>query len=231
MINLFFFFMPEHFKISDVFHIKQGKNILNKSRNSEIQTSSEDSFLLTLNSIDFDYQFIDETKLLRFNDYSDKTDRKYLLQSSDILINRVGTTCKTISMYNDFQDKKIVISQNFIFLRPKEIVSDVPLSYLHFLIQICVDQLLKIKNGKDAKQQYLTVKDIEDFKIPTTLLKIDVENEAIYKKFENLNNDLNNSYSKIINTINLLNEKKTKLEKFKKKHFESAIGLANNVDE
>ena len=225
--------MPEHFKISDVFHIKQGKNILNKPSILEIQTSSEDSFLLTLNSIEFDYQYIDETKLLRFNDYSEKTDRKYVLQSSDILINRVGTNCKTISMLtnNDFQNKTIVISQNFIFLRPKEIVSDVPLSYLHFLIQICVDQLLKIKNGKDAKQQYLTVKDIKDFKIPTSLLKIDSENEAIYKKYENLTNNLNNTYSKISNTINILNEQKTKLQKFKTEHFESAIELANKGNE
>ena len=222
---------PSSIKLSDLVEIYQGKNPSIKQKDSDSLSLVKKSFL-TLNSIDFDYYYFDKAKLLTVN-YSETNDKRYVLLPTDFLINRVGTSPKTMSMlgYNDFQKDTIVISQNFIFARPRHLASDFPLPYLHFLLQISVEMILKKKEDRDAKQQYLTVKDLEDFEIPTSLLKIDAENEAIYKKFENLNNDLDISYSNIINTINLLNEKKNQLVKFKKEHFESVIELANKGNE
>lgn len=225
--------MPQHLKIGDVFNIQQGKNILNKSSSKNI-SSNEETFLLNLNCVDFDYHFIDKSKLLSYNEYSEKKDSKYVLLNTDFLINRVGTNCKTMSMIftNTFNtNEKILISQQFIFLRPKEIVSKIPLSYFHFLLEICIDNLLKNKIGKDSNQQYITIKEIEDIKIPVNLLEINSKKDELYKNFEKLNNELNNSYLKVINSIILLNEQKTTLEKFKNEHFESAIELANKEDE
>jgi hypothetical protein len=124
-------------------------------------------------------------------------------------------------------NEKILISQQFIFLRPKEIVSKIPLSYFHFVLEICIENLLKTKIGKNSNQQYITIKEIEDFKIPVNLLENNSEKDELFKNFEKLNNELNNSYSKVINSILSLNEQKTKIEKFKKEHFESVIELAN----
>jgi hypothetical protein len=225
--------MPLHLKIGDVFNIQQGKNILNKS-SSKNTSSNEETYLLNLNCVDFDYHFIDKSKLLTYNYYSEKKDNKYVLLTSDFLINRVGTNCKTMSMLfaNTFNtNEKILISQQFIFLRPKEIVSKIPLSYFHFVLEICIENLLKTKIGKNSNQQYITIKEIEDFKIPVNLLENNSEKDELFKNFEKLNNELNNSYSKVINSILSLNEQKTKLEKFKKDNFENAIELANKEDE
>jgi hypothetical protein len=101
------------------------------------------------------------------------------------------------------------------------------LSYFHFVLEICIENLLKTKIGKNSNQQYITIKEIEDFKIPVNLLENNSEKDELFKNFEKLNNELNNSYSKIINSIQSLNEQKTKIEKFKKEHFESVIELAN----
>ena len=228
-----FFFMPQYVKIGDVFNVQQGKNILNKSSSKNI-SSNEETYLLNLNCVDFDYHFIDKSKLLSYNEYSEKKDSKYVILTSDFLINRVGTNFKTMSMLftNTFNtNEKILISQQFIFLRPKEIVSKIPLSYFHFLLDICIDNLLKNKIGKDSNQQYITIKEIEDIKIPVNLLENNFVVNEVYKNFEQLNNDLNNSYSKVINSMVSLNEQKTNLEKFKKEHFEMVIKLANNDDE
>lgn len=218
-----FFFIPDTLMISDVFSVQQGKNILNKSFKEKSSKPKSKKFLLTVNSVDFEYNYINETKLQTYDDYSELNDKKFLLQNTDLLVNRVGNNCKTISMLssNIETSESIIISQNFIFLRAKQIVPNSQLSYFHFLIQICIDQLLKSKNISDLKQQYITVKDIEQIKIPTELFKINFET------FDKLNNELNESYSKVFKSYNKLHESKNKIENYKKEVFESLISQVN----
>lgn len=227
MINLFFFFgptPPPQMSIADIFDIKQGKNSFNKQKENDSLSKDKEAFLLTLNSIDFDISYIDKTKLPSYS-FSEKNDRKYVLQPTDFLINRVGNS-KTMSMLmnNNFdKETTIVISQNFIYARPKKIFSNVPLTYLHFLLQICVEIISK--DEKDTKQQYLTVSDIENFQIPSSLL-IDFTSQPDYKKFEKLDVSLKSKYSNVISSINELNQEKIILEKFKEQ-FENKIRTVN----
>jgi hypothetical protein len=234
MINLFFFFgptPPPQMSLGDIFEVRQGKNSFYKQKENDSLSKDKEALLLTLNSIDFDIAYIEKTKLLPCV-FSEKNDRKYVLQPTDFLINRVGNS-KTMSMLmnNNFDKETIVISQNFIYARPKKLFSNIPLTYLHFLLKICVDILSTGKNEKVTKQAYLTVKHIQDIKIPVNLLENNPENDELYKNFEKLNNELYNSYSKVINSIISLNVQKAKLEKFKKEHFESAVELVNQRNE
>ena len=232
MINLFFFFgptPPPQMSIADIFDIKQGKNSFNKQKENDSLSKGKEAILLTLNGIDFETHYIDITKLPIIQSFSEKNDRKYVLQPTDFLINRVGGYSKTMSMLmnNNFdKETTIVISQNFIFARPKKIFSNIPLAYLHFLLKVCIDILLKGKNEKDTKQQsYLTVSEIENVQIPSSLL-IDFTSQPDYKKFEKLDVSLKRKYANVISSINELNQEKIILEKFKE-HFEKKIKTVN----
>lgn len=231
MINLFFFFgptPPNQMSLADIFEIKQGKNSFNKQKEIHSLSTDKEYFMLTLNGIDFETHYIDKTKLPTHS-FSEKNDEKYVLQPTDFLINRVGNS-KTMSMLmnNNFDKETVVISQNFIYARPKKLFSYIPLAYLHFLLKVCIDILSKGKNEKDTKQAYLTVKQIEDFQIPSSFLTVDFTSEPNYKEFEKLDNSLKRKYSNVISSINELNQEKLILEKYKKEHFESLIEAANN---
>jgi hypothetical protein len=230
MINLFFFFgptPPPQMSLGDIFEVRQGKNSLNKQKENDSLSTDKESFLLTLNGIDFETHYIDKTKLLSHS-FSEKNDRKYVLQPFDFLINRVGNS-KTMSMLmnNSFDKETFVISQNFIYARPKKLFSNIPLAYLHFLLQVCVEILSKGKNEKDTKQPYWTVRQIQDLQIPSSLLSVDFTSEPLYKEFEKVDVSLKSKYSNVISSINELNQEKLILEKFKKEHFESLIEAAN----
>lgn len=229
MINLFFFY-PIHdgvVKISDLFEVKQGKNI-SKDLLDDSPIKYE-NLVLNLNSVNFEYNHIDFNELQGYKDFNEITDEKFvLIDRQDFLVNRTGGYCKTFStLLSNFEtnNKRVVISSNFLYLRPRLAVN-VPLDYLHFLLKISIEQLTNKQKGNKTKQQYVTVKEVEDLKIPTYLLNPDNVEEYL-KEFQGLNKGLKATLHSLSTTLTLLNKQKHKLELFKQKNFEELIKEAN----
>lgn len=216
-----FFFTPN--SIKDLFEINQGKNITSKDSNQE-----SDVKVLNQNNLDFKTNLIEVDKLQSYRNFDENSDIKYELRKDDFLIQRTGGGyCKCFSVLNaNFEDsKKIIISHNFLFARPRHDFPKEDLRFYHFILNIAIEKLLdgKKKNPNPKNIKYITIKEVEELRLP-----INFENNEIYVKDFNRFNTLyttalkkyNNSVAELKKIEAELEENKNEFEKFKLKYKE-----------
>ena len=119
MIFAFFQFLGasamNEFYISDLFEVKQGKQLIDKVKQNntrkleEIELDTTNINVLTTNAVNFDTKSIDASCLLNY-DSSRSFDFNSILNSNSYIINRVGKN-KSMSLLEiedfDFNENKI----------------------------------------------------------------------------------------------------------------------------
>lgn len=212
------------FFISDLFDVKQGKQLLDKA----IQTNSNkldkkdldisNINVLTTNAVNFDTKSIDTNCLLNFN-LSRPIDANSILTPNSYIINRVGRN-KTMSFLDiedfNFDKNKTIAGNDYIYLQPRKIVLD-NLPLFHALLDIAIKDLIdeKILN-MTSKVQYITVKEIASKKISVPSLEFNEINKGfmdLYEPYKKLSKNFNSSKKKLTEFKNDVLRKKLRNEK------------------
>ncbi|MGO4819452.1 hypothetical protein [Flavobacterium sp. W22_SRS_FP1] len=216
MILCFFLFSGSSamndFYISDLFEVKQGKQLLDKvklnnaSKLEDINLYTSKIKVLTMNAVNFDTKSIDASYLLDYNS-SSSIGSNSILNSNSYLINRVGKN-RTISLLDiedfDFNKNEIIAGNDFIFLQPRKIVLD-NLPLFHALLDIALKDLIDEKAvNMTSKVQYITVKEIANKKISIPSEGFDEINKRFLELYE--------PYKKLFKSFNA---SKKRLNEFK----------------